>query len=200
MLDKNFIGKDGYIWWTGVVEDRKDPLNLGRVRVRIFGWHNSDKALMPTDTLPWALPKLPVNNHRTFTTPAEGDWVTGFFYDGKAAQFPVYDGVLPAIARGVTNPEQGFSDPRSSAELMTSPSFPAQNVVEQDGSGTITQNKPAVRNPIDVDFPSINKLSILNTHFNNQTIRATHHGHKEDGNKKESGYQSGEKDSRQESY
>ena len=42
----------------------------------------------------------------------------------------------------------------------TSPSFPAQNKVEQDGSGTITQNKPAVRNPIDVDFPSINKLSI----------------------------------------
>ena len=157
---ENFLGKDGFIWWTGVVEDRHDPLNLGRCRVRIFGWHNEDKMLMPTDTLPWAMPKLPVNNSKTFTTPAEGEWVTGFFFDGKAAQFPVYDGVLPGIARSAANPQRGFSDPRTSSELMTSPAPPAQNAIQTDGSGTETKNQPAVRNPIDIGFPSTNKLAI----------------------------------------
>lgn len=157
---ENFIGKDGFIWWTGVVEDRHDPLNLGRCRVRIFGWHNENKMLMPTETLPWAHPKLPVNNSKTFTTPSEGDWVTGFFFDGKAAQFPVYDGVLPGIARGATDPQKGFSDPRTESQLRTSPAAPAKTVTETDGSGTVTNSQPAPRNPIDVGFPSTNKLAL----------------------------------------
>ena len=31
---KDFAGKNGFIWWVGVVEDRQDPLKLGRCRVR----------------------------------------------------------------------------------------------------------------------------------------------------------------------
>lgn len=38
----------------GIVEDRNDPLMLGRVRVRIMGLHTHDKALLPTSDLPWA--------------------------------------------------------------------------------------------------------------------------------------------------
>jgi hypothetical protein len=30
---KDFAGKNGFIWWVGFVEDRKDPLKLGRCRV-----------------------------------------------------------------------------------------------------------------------------------------------------------------------
>ena len=33
MYNKNFAGRNGYIWWTGVVEDRKDPLKIGRAHV-----------------------------------------------------------------------------------------------------------------------------------------------------------------------
>ena len=29
-----FMGLDGFIWFVGVVEDRNDPDQLGRVRVR----------------------------------------------------------------------------------------------------------------------------------------------------------------------
>jgi len=42
MQTENFQGKDGYIWWHGVVEDRKDPLMIGRCRVRILGWHTAE--------------------------------------------------------------------------------------------------------------------------------------------------------------
>ena len=31
---KHFMGEDGFVWFTGVVEDRNDPDALGRVRVR----------------------------------------------------------------------------------------------------------------------------------------------------------------------
>lgn len=41
-------------FWLSVVEDRRDPLMLGRVRVRIIGLHNSNKLLLPTNDLPWA--------------------------------------------------------------------------------------------------------------------------------------------------
>jgi predicted transcriptional regulator len=115
---------------------------------------------MPTNSLPWAMPKLPVNNSKTFTTPVEGDWVTGYFMDGQSAQTPIYDGVLPGIARGAGNPQKGFSDPRTDAQLMTSPAAPKTNTVEQDGSGTETQNQSATRNPAEVGFPSTNKLAL----------------------------------------
>ena len=47
----NFMGKNGFVWWYGVVEDRKDPLYLGRVRVRCIGWHTDDKDLIATEDL-----------------------------------------------------------------------------------------------------------------------------------------------------
>ena len=37
-----FMGKNGFIWFVGVVEDRADPKNLGRLRVRCLGYHTED--------------------------------------------------------------------------------------------------------------------------------------------------------------
>ena len=39
---KHFMGEDGFVWFTGVVEDRNDPSSLGRVRVRCVGFHTDD--------------------------------------------------------------------------------------------------------------------------------------------------------------
>jgi hypothetical protein len=39
-MNKDFLGLNNFVWWFGVVEDRIDPLELGRCRVRCFGWHN----------------------------------------------------------------------------------------------------------------------------------------------------------------
>lgn len=107
---KNFIGLEGFIWWIGVVEDRQDPEQLGRVRVRCFGWHTDDKSLIPTDALPWAHPVLPINSPN-FYTPKEGDMVFGFFVDGTNAQNPAIMGILPGKPDTKPKYEKGFSDP-----------------------------------------------------------------------------------------
>jgi hypothetical protein len=109
---KNFIGLEGFIWWIGVVEDRQDPEQLGRVRVRCFGWHTDQKELIPTDALPWAHPVIPVNNPNMYT-PKEGDMVFGFFIDGNNAQNPAIMGVLPGKPEDKPDYQKGFSDPRT---------------------------------------------------------------------------------------
>ena len=71
----NFIGKDGFNWWVGVVENRIDPLQMGHCQVRIFGYHTEDKSLIPTDALPWAPCISSPNASQSFSTPKEGDYV-----------------------------------------------------------------------------------------------------------------------------
>ena len=56
-----FLGGQ-FAWFTGVVEDVMDPLQMGRVRVRCFGYHTDDKNLIPTDSLPWALVMTPIQS------------------------------------------------------------------------------------------------------------------------------------------
>lgn len=98
MINENtFLGKNGFVWWVGVIEDRMDPLAMGRCRVRIFGWHTDNKSQLPTNELPWATPIFPMNSSHTWSSPLVGDWIVGFFMDGENAQFPIMMGVLPYI-------------------------------------------------------------------------------------------------------
>lgn len=109
--EKNFIGLEGFVWWIGVVEDRQDPEQLGRARVRCFGWHTADKNEIPTEHLPWAHPIIPINN-TTASVAKEGDMVFGFFMDGVNAQNPAIVGILPGKPDAKPNYQAGFSDPR----------------------------------------------------------------------------------------
>jgi hypothetical protein len=43
MITEDFYGKKQFIWWTGIVEDVLDPLEIGSVRVRIIGLHSENK-------------------------------------------------------------------------------------------------------------------------------------------------------------
>ena len=62
ITDKNFLRKrNGFMWFTGVVEDRIDPEYLGRVKVRCIEIHTDDKLQLPTPDLPWAQVVLPVH-------------------------------------------------------------------------------------------------------------------------------------------
>jgi hypothetical protein len=117
-----FMGKDGFVWWQGVVEDRHDPLFLGRCRIRILGWHTEDKTDMPTESLPWAYPVQPITSAAQTgvgispTGPVEGTWVVGFYRDGEQAQEPVFFGTLGGIPELPSVPNIGFNDPRGDTE------------------------------------------------------------------------------------
>jgi len=105
----NFIGKDGFVWWLGVVENRNDPLKLNSVRVRIIGWHSDSLTDMPSDMLPWAPVMTPVTDTRGSIDIKEGDWVVGFFMDGMAGQKPVVLGSFHGIKSADDDTQTGFS-------------------------------------------------------------------------------------------
>jgi len=130
------MGKEGFVWWQGVVEDRHDPLYLGRCKVRILGWNTEEKVHQPTDTLPWAYPVQPITSAAqtgvgtTPLGPVEGTWVLGFYRDGESAQEPMFFGTFGGIpekdAKG-ENLQKGFFDPRlpdGDQELGGHPDFP----------------------------------------------------------------------------
>ena len=113
-----FMGQDGFSWFVGVVEDRNDPLRLGRVRVRCLGFHTSDLRELPTIDLPWAHVMHPVTDpsmQGMGSTPSflvEGSWVVGFFRDNQEKQQPLIIGSLPGIPDEAADNRYGFNDPR----------------------------------------------------------------------------------------
>ena len=115
-LDYKRVGTE-FIWFMGVVEDRNDPLQLGRVRVRIFGHHTGDTNELPPDHLPWAQPMQPITSAAISgvgTSPTglvEGSWVVGFFMDGKDRQRPLVMGSLAGIPDRDSHFQDGFVDP-----------------------------------------------------------------------------------------
>jgi hypothetical protein len=92
---KRGMGLDGFVWFEGRVEDRSDPLAIGRVRVRCLSFDSDHEEEMPTATLPWAYPMLPLNSAQgSVRAPKEGTWVFGFFRDGEDAQDRVVVGTI----------------------------------------------------------------------------------------------------------
>lgn len=102
---------NGFTWFIGVVEDRMDPEQLGRVRVRCLGWHTENLEEIPTDSLPWAQCLHNANYSNQAHAPKEGDWVIGFWLDGESCQHPVIMGVLPGYPTTTADTNIGFSDP-----------------------------------------------------------------------------------------
>ena len=98
-----FMGKNGFQWFVGVVEDRSDPKTLGRLRVRCLGYHNEDLLKLPTSDLPWAHVMNPITSAtvsglgQSPLGAVEGTWVVGFFQDGPDAQQPIIIGTLPGV-------------------------------------------------------------------------------------------------------
>ena len=112
----DFMGKTGFQWFVGVVEDRNDPQKVGRVRVRCLGYHTPDKGKLPTADLPWATVMNPITSATVSgvgQTPlgmVEGTWVVGFFMDGADAQQPTIIGTLPGVPDKLPA-GLGFEDP-----------------------------------------------------------------------------------------
>ncbi|RMG39978.1 MAG: hypothetical protein D6732_03520 [Methanobacteriota archaeon] len=137
---KNITGFGDTRFWIGVVEDRNDPMKMGRVRVRIFGIH-SDKLVLdeksgegiPVDGLPWAHPIMPITSASMNGIgdapigPVEGTWVFGVSLDGDKFQMLAYLGTLPGNPD--TEPQQsGFFDTEGGIKAADRPKRPDDQV------------------------------------------------------------------------
>ncbi len=113
-----FMGKNGFQWFVGVVEDRQDPQTLGRLRVRCLGYHTENLDKLPTSDLPWAHVMNPITSAtvsglgQTPLGAVEGTWVVGFFQDGSDAQQPIIIGTLPGVPSELPDIDsnKGFQD------------------------------------------------------------------------------------------
>lgn len=100
----NFIGKDGFYWWVGQIETEKGSQpkpNDDRYKVRIVGQHLKDCNAVSYDDLPWAIVMMPAtaprregNTDFQSVKYKSGDWVLGFFLDGRDGQQPVIMGSI----------------------------------------------------------------------------------------------------------
>lgn len=177
-LEKNYTGEDGFYWFQGVVEDRKDPKKLGRVRVRVFGLHTDDKRLIPTEELPWASVAQPTTSaamNGLGDSPSflvEGTWVMGFFRDGRNAQQPIVMASLPGIPEETARPNLGFYDPRTTfsgfPKKLKSKKYP------NDGTGAVLVEGDPVSFPHQTDsYGNIINEPDTNRLARNQNITET---------------------------
>lgn len=97
------LGREGFVWFIGTVEDREDPKKLGRVRVRALNFHTESQTLIPTGELPWAIIQMPATEAsfnkigRSPTGIAVGSTVVGFFMDGNDGNYPIITGTIHGI-------------------------------------------------------------------------------------------------------
>lgn len=148
-IEPNYFGKDGFHWFVGVVEDRLDPVKLGRLRVRVLGAHTSDKTLIPTCELHWAYVYQPITWNQSMnglghspTGPAEGTWVWGFFKDNESAQDPIVLGTIAGIPEEQPMPSIGFYDPSEPHhDLLNGPRKIRRRWYPNDGGGAQCTNE-----------------------------------------------------------
>ena len=109
--------KQQQAWFTGVVEDINDPAEMGRLKVRCFGYHTEVLEDMPTESLPWSHVMLPITSAsmsgigQSATGLLQGSWVIGFFRDGAALQDPFVIGSIPSMSTSLPAITTGFTDP-----------------------------------------------------------------------------------------
>ena len=154
--------------WQGVVEDRYDPLKLGRCRVRILGLHTTNKIDgegIPTEHLPWATPSQPITSAAmngigtTPMGPVEGTWVFGFFRDGGNEQEPVMIGTFGGIPEKdyKHDPQKGFNDPFGTYPLTTHLGEPDTNRAARGGGAIPVPLPGSLDTPGSEDSPHLVK-------------------------------------------
>lgn len=109
-MNINELG-DSFKWWVGQVVSRDDPLQNGRIKVRIFNDHGSPENI-PDDDLPWCMVMMPINKASTLaeggnaigssaTGIINGSVVIGFYADGSEKQIPVAMGTIVGAPLGI---------------------------------------------------------------------------------------------------
>ena len=100
---KEYYG-DETRWFIGVVKDINDPIELGRIKVRIFGVHSENVGDISDGDLPWAQVAVPVTEGGSSGIGTNigikpQAQVYGIFLDGKNSQLPLVLGSIPKFER-----------------------------------------------------------------------------------------------------
>ena len=138
--DSHFIGMDKFILFFGIVEDRDDPLMLGRTRIRIFGLHPDDKTILPTEDLPWAFPIMPITSANVSGVGHApigllvGSTVVGFFADGMERQIPMFFGTMSGGTGHFNNGDQSSPDGTSPYNGSIDGVVPSNGSITQKGA------------------------------------------------------------------
>jgi hypothetical protein len=145
---------NNFKWFFGIVEDREDPKQLGRVRVRIHNMHTDNKSMLPTDLLPWAMIVMSPTSagiKEVGISPTGlmvGSTVFGFFMDGEQSQIPMILGTIAGIpdndmeqhevtqlARGKNNVQKAILYPEPDPKYKSK--YPYNKVITTEGGHVI---------------------------------------------------------------
>ena len=116
-MPNEVIEYDKFQWHFGVVEDRNDPLRMGRIKVRFYNVHSANLDEVPTESLPWATVVNPPSNASMSGVGGptvgivEGSWVVGFFMDQGQYQKPMILGTISGAPITAPDVSKGFNDP-----------------------------------------------------------------------------------------
>ena len=121
-------------FWVGIVEDNSnDPMKIGQCRIRIIGTHSFDGTELPTEALPWAIPTIPLNGSKTISVPNIGDWVFGYFLDGKNKQMPVILGIMPGLTNKTSYVKLTGQQQREYLQKIAVEPLPVKTMNTNDG-------------------------------------------------------------------
>jgi len=86
--------------WTGKVIDNDDPLRMGRVKIKIFGYYDD----IAEDAIPWALPESSYvgSKNGALIIPDNNSILRGYFDNGDD-QKPIYTAVAPSVSNYTTS-------------------------------------------------------------------------------------------------
>ena len=149
-------------WWDGVVENRFDPLEIGRVQVRILGIHTDNLQQLPESDLHWMQVMMPVtsaSNSGVGETSGlmEGSHVIGFFRDGDSCQDGIVMGSINGIPQEARNVSKGFSDHRTDLSATKVAGRPSK--VEYKEGGVVITELDRTPYPQRLDEPDLSRLA-----------------------------------------
>jgi hypothetical protein len=104
MMFETGAGVRNPLFFIGVVENNIDERLEGRVQVRAFGIHGTNRDI-PTEDLPWAT-VVSGSYDSNNPVPALNSWVFGVFLDGRDAQRPMLLGLIPTQFAEPFDPEE----------------------------------------------------------------------------------------------
>ena len=144
--------------YEGIVENRNDPLKLGRCQVRVIGLHTHDKTQLKTDDLPWAYPMQSITSAamsgigQAPVGVVEGTVVLIVFMDDPDNQQPIIIGSLGGIPQAKAVELYGRED--DSAILKDPSGNPVEAPVNNEQSTSVDSNTPAPT-VVTTDIPTV---------------------------------------------